>query len=132
MPDSHVDSHLSLALLLRTIFCTLEDAKAQEIRELDVRELTDITDFMVIATGTSHRHVNAMADRIREDVRTHQLLPIGVEGQDENDWVLLDYGDVVVHLMMPHIREFYDLEGLWDERLGKLLKLRRDTLDHAG
>jgi|TARA_Y100000294_G_C8306842_1_gene237039 ribosome-associated protein len=119
------------ARILGIVVRTLEDAKAEEIHELDVRQLTDITDFMVVASGTSHRHVNAMAERVREAANEQQWHVIGVEGEAENDWVLLDYGDLVVHLMMPQTREFYDLEGLWDVRLGKLMELGRDTLlDH--
>ena len=127
---SELRSHLQpdTARILNIVVHTLEDAKAEKIHQLDVRKLTDITDFMVIASGNSHRHVNAMAERVREAARQQQVHPIGVEGEAENDWVLIDYGNLVVHLMMPQIRKFYDLEGLWDGRLGKLMELRRDTL----
>ena len=128
MTDIRINSQLDVARILDIVVRTLEDAKAEEIHELDVRKLTDITDFMIVASGTSHRHVNAMATRVREVAREEQLVPIGVEGEKESEWVLLDYGDLVVHLMMPQIREFYDLEGLWDDRLGKLMELGRDML----
>ena len=100
------------------VLAALEDAKANDIRQLDVRGLTDITDWMVVASGTSTRHVLALADHVRTQVKAQGLLPIGTEGESGSDWVLLDFGDVVVHLMLPDTRGFYDLEGLWDDRGG--------------
>ena len=99
------------------VLAALEDAKANDVRQLDVRRLTDITDWMVVASGTSTRHVLALADHVRTQVKAQGLSPIGTEGESGSDWVLLDYGDVVVHLMLPDTRGFYDLEGLWDDRL---------------
>ena len=122
------DTRKPPAKVLRLILGALDEAKAEDIRQLDVRKLTDITDFMVIASGTSHRHVHAMAERIREAARQKQLLPIGIEGEAENDWILMDYADVVVHLMMPQVREFYNLERLWNDHLGEAVQHRRDTL----
>ena len=113
--------------VLRLILDALEEAKAVDICQLDVRKLTDITDFMVIASGTSHRHVHAMAERVREAARQQQLRPIGIEGEAENDWILIDYADVVVHVMMPQVREFYSLERLWNDHLGEAVQHRRDT-----
>ena len=98
------------------------------ICQLDVRNLTDITDFMIIASGSSHRHVHAMADRIREAARKQSFRPIGIEGDSENDWVLMDFSDVVVHLMMPAAREFYNLESLWNDHLGGISKTQHDSL----
>ena len=113
---------------LRLIIRELEEAKAYDICQLDVRNLTDITDFMVIASGSSHRHVHAMADRIRESARKESFRPIGIEGDSENDWVLMDFSDVVVHLMMPAAREFYNLESLWNDHLGRISKTQHDSL----
>ena len=96
----------------------LDDAKAENILELDIRPFTQIADWMVVASGTSTRHVMALAEKVRESGVKHSLKPIGVEGESEGEWVLLDFGDVIVHLMVPATREFYDLEGLWNERLG--------------
>ena len=106
----------------------LEDAKANDVRQLDVRRLTDITDWMVVASGTSTRHVLALADHVRTQVKAQGLSPIGAEGESGSDWVLLDYGDVVVHLMLPDTRGFYDLEGLWDDRLSRVVQLTRERL----
>jgi ribosome-associated protein len=108
------------------VLAALEDAKANDVRQLDVRRLTDITDWMVVASGTSTRHVLALADQVRTQVKAQGLSPIGTEGESGSDWVLLDYGDVVVHLMLPDTRGFYDLEGLWDDRLSRVVQLTRE------
>ena len=108
------------------VLAALEDAKANDVRQLDVRRLTDITDWMVVASGTSTRHVLALADHVRTQVKAQGLSPIGTEGESGSDWVLLDYGDVVVHLMLPDTRGFYDLEGLWDDRLSSVVQRTRE------
>ncbi len=108
------------------VLAALEDAKANDVRQLDVRRLTDITEWMVVASGTSTRHVLALADHVRTQVKAQGLSPIGTEGESGSDWVLLDYGDVVVHLMLPDTRGFYDLEGLWDDRLSRVVQLARE------
>jgi ribosome-associated protein len=117
--------------VLGVILEALEDAKAVDICQLDVRKLTDITDFMVIASGTSHRHVHAMAEQVREAARQQQLRLIGIEGEAENDWILIDYADVVVHVMMPQMREFYSLERLWNDHLGETVQHRRDKFSDS-
>ncbi len=91
----------------------LEDRKGRDIVSLDVRRLTDITDFTVIATGSSNRHVRALVDQVIEAARLGSLEVLGVEGRETGEWVLLDLGDVVVHVMQVAAREFYDLERLW-------------------
>ena len=125
------DTYTPPAGVLRLILEALEEAKAVDICQLDVRKLTDITDFMVIASGTSHRHVHAMAERVREAARQQQLRPIGIEGEAENDWILIDYVDVVVHVMMPQVREFYSLERLWNDHLGEAVQHRRDKFSDS-
>ena len=108
----------------------LHDMKAQEVEVLNVARLTDITDYMVIASGTSDRHVKSIADRLREQVREKsRLRPIGVEGQAEGEWVLIDFGDVVVHIMRPQTRKFYDLERLWSREVEELVRMNRDSLE---
>lgn len=93
----------------------LEDAKARDIAVLDVRKISDFTDYMVIATGTSNRHVQSTADRIVDALRGHGVRAVGVEGGKIGDWVLIDFGDVVVHAMREEIRDFYNLEKLWSD-----------------
>ena len=127
MGDDVIRTPPASAGVLRLILDALDEVKAEDIRQLDVRKLTDITDFMVIASGTSHRHVHAMAERVREAALEKQFRPIGIEGEAENDWILIDYADVVVHLMMPQAREFYSLERLWDDHLGEAVQHRRLT-----
>ena len=94
----------------------LADMKAVNVKVLDVRKLTDVTDTMIVATGTSDRHVKSIADRVVERCRQAGHRPYGVEGQREGEWVLVDLQDLIVHVMLPRIREFYGLEKLWDLR----------------
>ncbi|MDH3513696.1 MAG: ribosome silencing factor [Gammaproteobacteria bacterium] len=94
---------------------TLDDAKARDITVLDMRRISDFTDYMVIATGTSNRHVQSTADRIVDALRERGVRTVGVEGGKIGDWVLIDFGDVVVHVMREEIRDFYNLEKLWSD-----------------
>ncbi len=91
----------------------LEDLKGEDILILDVTELSDVMDFMIIATGTSNRHVKSLANNVVEDVKAQGHRPIGIEGMADGEWVLVDYGDTVVHVMQKATREFYELEKLW-------------------
>ncbi|CAO1664821.1 MULTISPECIES: ribosome silencing factor [Salinicola] len=91
----------------------LEELKARDVVELDVAELTSVTDVMVVASGTSSRHVSALANNVIEKAKEAGLRPLGVEGQQSGEWVLVDLGDVVAHVMMPETRQLYDLERLW-------------------
>lgn len=94
----------------------LEDAKAVDIEAFDLRERNTFADFMIVASGNSSRQNKAMADRLTMRVKELGLSPpLGVEGQQEGEWVLVDLTDVVVHLMLPRTRAFYNLEKLWDE-----------------
>jgi len=99
--------------LKATALKALDDLKGLDIVEYDVRELTAVTDVMIIASGTSARHVKSLADAVVMACKKAGVLPVGVEGEREGEWVLVDLGDVVVHVMQPRIREFYALEKLW-------------------
>ena len=92
---------------------TLEDMKAEDIVELDVTDKTSVTDFIFVASGTSSRHVKSIAANIVVDAKHSSLQPLGVEGEQDGEWVLVDLGDVVVHVMQKTTRTFYDLESLW-------------------
>ena len=100
------------------ILATLEDMKAQNVKVLDVRKLTDVADTMVVASGTSDRHVRSIAGRLVEKMKQSGHQPFGVEGERDGEWVLVDLQDVIVHIMLPRIREFYGLEKLWQARPG--------------
>lgn len=106
----------------------IEDMKGQDISALDVRGMTDITDSMIIASGTSNRHVKAVADRVVAVLRDAGVKPLGVEGEQQGEWILLDFGDVVVHVMHPDSRRFYELEKLWNKELEALLRSRREPV----
>lgn len=99
---------------LRNLVTTaLQDMKGVDIHVLDVRGLTALTDFMVIASGTSDRHVKSLARHVQDEARRAGVKPMGVEGEAEGEWVLVDLRDVVVHVMRPQVRDFYNLEKLW-------------------
>jgi len=93
----------------------LDQIKGIDVRVLDVRALTDITDFMIIASGRSNRQVRALADEVVAEATRSGVRPLGVEGHEQGEWVLVDLGDVVVHVMQPATRDFYQLERLWDD-----------------
>ncbi|HVB83719.1 MAG: ribosome silencing factor [Xanthomonadaceae bacterium] len=95
------------------VLAALDELKAREVKEIDVRGKTSITDLLVIASGTSTRHVKSIADEVARVARHAGAPPIGIEGEREAEWVLVDLGDIVVHVMLPRIREFYGLERLW-------------------
>ncbi len=99
--------------LIKVAQQALEDMKAKDVVLLDVQGKSSVTDFMLIASGTSRRHVNSIAEEVVEKVKEAGLRPLGTEGQETGDWILVDLGDLIVHVMMPDARSFYDLERLW-------------------
>jgi len=99
--------------LSELVVAALEDVKAKDIVRLNVSRMTTVTDYMVVASGTSNRHVKALADAVAEKSKKAGHRPIGVEGEEGGEWVLLDLGDTLVHVMLPRVREFYNLEKLW-------------------
>jgi ribosome-associated protein len=107
------------ASLKSVVLAALDDMKALEVKVLDVRGLTDIADFMVIASGTSDRHVRSVAQRVVDRTKEAGFRPHGVEGQQDSDWVLIDLSEMIVHVMLPRVREFYGLEKLWDMTVTK-------------
>ncbi|MFC3033776.1 ribosome silencing factor [Pseudoalteromonas fenneropenaei] len=99
--------------LLDFAFDKVDDMKAKDIVQLDVRGKSSVTDFLLICTGTSKRHVQSIADHVAKEARHAGETPLGQEGQDVGEWVLVDLGDVVVHVMQDQTRQLYELEKLW-------------------
>ena len=94
----------------------LEDSKGLDIVKLDVRDMTTMTDWMIVASGSSNRHVRGLIENVTDKVKQAGQRPIGIEGEDSGDWILLDLQDALVHVMLPKVREFYKLEKLWSIR----------------
>lgn len=111
---------MQLETLRKIVIDALEELKARDIQILDVRGIANFTDLMVIASGTSTRQVKALADKVIEKSLQAGVRPLGVEGEREAEWVLVDLNDIVVHVMLPQTRDFYNLEKLWsiNERAG--------------
>jgi ribosome-associated protein len=107
-PEEHVSP------LQQIVSSALEDMKAVNVRVLDVRGLTDIADTMIIASGNSDRHVRSIADTVSQKAKAGGFRPLGTEGARDGEWVLVDLADVLVHVMLPRVREFYGLENLWE------------------
>jgi ribosome-associated protein len=109
-----MEAFLESEHLARQIVDLVTDKKGENIVLLDLREVTLFTDFFVIANANSDRQLNAIQESIRDEIKKqYQIYPLRVEGRGENGWILMDYGDVIVHLFLPTIRAYYDLEGHW-------------------
>ena len=113
MSTARTNKSVTTATLRKSVIDALEELKAKDVREIDVRGKTSIADLLVIASGTSARHVKSIADEVARFAKKAGVMPLGVEGEVEGEWVLVDLGDVIVHVMLPRIREFYGLERLW-------------------
>ena len=99
--------------LKKIIISALEDIKAADVLTISVSSLTDVMDTMIIASGNSHRQVKALANNVLSDAKDAGFSPIGVEGENSREWILIDFGDIVTNIMLPSSREFYDLDRLW-------------------
>ncbi|MDF9393146.1 ribosome silencing factor [Methylococcus capsulatus] len=101
--------------LLEIVVAALDEGKGRDVKIIDLRGKTAIADFFVIASGTSDRHVRSLAGNVEASAKAHAFQPFGLEGEESGEWVVVDLGDVVVHVMKPPVREFYQLEKLWAE-----------------
>ncbi len=128
MTDSY--QNIEAKALSVAIVDALDANKAENIELLDVRKLTDVTDYMVIASGTSDRHVQAVARNMLDALAPQRIKPISVEGEDVKDWILVDFVDVVVHVMKRETRAFYDLESLWGERVANLKRDKKVKVEN--
>ncbi len=111
--DSLTSKSSQVQSCLQVVQDALLDVKAKDIIQFDVSTISSVSDAIVIASGTSTRHVKALADNVAEEARKAGFRPIGVEGERDAEWILIDLGIVVVHVMLPTARKFYDLESLW-------------------
>jgi ribosome silencing factor RsfS/YbeB/iojap len=114
MTASKVSRPPARPALVKTVVAALDDMKAANVKVMDVRKVTDVSDCMVLASGTSDRHVRSIADRVVERCKAAGFRPMGTEGERDGEWVLVDLNDVVVHVMLPRVRETYRLEELWE------------------
>lgn len=99
--------------LKKIIIGALEDIKAVDVVTIAVSSLTDVMDTMIIASGNSHRQVKALANNVLSDAKNAGFSPIGIEGENSGEWILIDFGDIVTNIMLPSSRKFYDLDRLW-------------------
>lgn len=114
--NSHVEPHtdtLTSDALLTRILASLEDDKAEDIVQIDLRGKSTIADWMVVASGRSSRQVASMSEKLVERLKQEHAIPCKIEGKDTGDWVLIDAGDVIVHVFRPEVRDFYQLEKMW-------------------
>ena len=98
---------------------SLDELKAVDPVTINVKKLSSFTDYMIIASGTSNRHIQSLGEKVLEDLKAKNIKPLGLEGEGSEEWVLIDLGDVVLHLMSSNARAFYDLESLWDPELSR-------------
>jgi ribosome-associated protein len=121
-----LESERSLEVLVSAITAAAHARKAEEIVALDLSKICSYCDVFIICNGTSRRHVAAIAEGILEDMRTRGLRPLGVEGTEAQRWILVDFGDIIVHVFDPAMRGFYDLEGIWTDAKKIKLNLPED------
>ena len=105
----------SVAIIKKNVIEALEDIKGFDIIDLDVRKLTSITDYMIIASASSTRQTRALANNIQDKMKELNIEVVGVEGEGEGDWVLVDIGDIIIHIMTPTTRAYFNLEELWSK-----------------
>ena len=120
MPKDTSSSSEKPSLEKIAMLSALEDLKAQAVSILDVRSLTNIANTMLIATATSNRHAKALAQQVCESIKVHGYAILGIEGEKEGEWVLVDAGDVIVHIMLATTRNYYNLEQLWQVELSEV------------
>ena len=113
MSDQTAENSAADTPLNKILLNSIDDMKGRDVVTLDVRELSDVMDTLIIVSGTSNRHVKSLVDNAVDDAKKAGYKPIGLEGKEGGEWVLVDFGDTVVHAMLPTTRAFYDLEKLW-------------------
>lgn len=118
---------MDIDVLKDKVIDLLDSMKAEDVQTFNVTEMTSVTDYMIVSSGTSNRHVRSIAARVLEGMREAGVRPLGSEGEEHGEWVLIDYGDVVLHVMQPETRDFYQLEKLWSPEVKEMLRLHRES-----
>ncbi|MBS1269330.1 MAG: Ribosomal silencing factor RsfS [Gammaproteobacteria bacterium] len=117
---------MDIVVLKNKLIDLLEEMKAEDVQTFNVKELTSVTDYMIVSSGTSNRHVRSIAAHVLTEMRAAGVRPLGSEGAEHGEWVLIDYGDIVLHVMQPRTRDFYQLEKLWNPDVKEMLRLYRE------
>lgn len=118
---------MDIDVLKDKVIDLLDSMKAKDVQTFNVTEMTSVTDYMIVSSGTSNRHVRSIAAHVLEGLREEGVRPMGSEGEEHGEWVLIDYGDVVLHVMQPQTRDFYHLEKLWSPEVKEMLRLHRES-----
>jgi len=119
---------MEIDVLKNRVVDLLDEMKAVDTQAFNVAEMTSVTDYMIVSSGTSNRHVRSIASHVRDELRDEGLRPLGSEGEEHGEWILIDYGDVVLHVMQPETRDFYQLEKLWSPDVKEMLRLHRESV----
>jgi ribosome-associated protein len=117
---------MEIGVLKDKVIDLLDEMKALDVQTFDVTGMTTVTDYMIVTSGSSSRHVRSIASRVLEELREDGVRPLGSEGEEHGEWVLIDYGDVVLHVMRSETREFYQLEKLWSPDVKEMLRRHRE------
>ncbi len=113
MPQTSSSAGYSAEEVLDAIVTSIEDSKGEDLSTIDIRGKSALGDYMVIVSGRSNRHVSAISDHLQRELKTKGYGPFKVEGEQSADWILIDTGDVIVHVFRPEVREFYGIEKMW-------------------
>ena len=132
LPPQNFENKMKPEKIKNQVVEALEDIKGKDIRVIDIKDISDFADYMIVVSGTSDTHVRALARAASTKLRQQGVIPLGENGADIGEWILVDFGDVVLHVMRPEVREYYDLEKLWDEDVRELVKKHREQSDSNG
>ena len=129
LPPQNFENKMNPEKIKNQVVEALEDIKGKDIKVIDIKDISDFADYMIVVSGTSDTHVRALAREASTKLRQQGVIPLGENGADIGEWILVDFGDVVLHVMRPEVREYYDLEKLWDEDVRELVKKHREQSD---
>lgn len=118
---------MEIDILKNKVIDLLDEMKAGDVQTFNVADMTTVTDYMIVSSGTSNRHVRSIASHVRDELREEGIRPLGSEGEEHGEWILIDYGDVVLHVLQQQTRNFYQLEKLWSPDVKEMLRLQRES-----